>query len=323
MNSKLISVVLPSYNRADVIGMTLERLCHQTIATDRFEVIVVDDGSKDQSSDIVITYQDRLNIKYYYQNNKGVAAARNLGVYHAEGWIIVFLDCDEMPEVDFLEQHEQMHQENPRCLINGQVRSWPNPQGPWYDRVIDPDSVLNYGEVSGTIPFYLAIGGNLSVQTQAFSELGGFDEEFPGSGGEETEFVYRATLEGYPFKYCPEAITYHNHPRTIKQRISQQSTHARSLALLIQKHPEIQFEIPDADDYFPVFYTPRKRFSYIKRLRKSFYAMSPVRTIISGGLNYLNRKEKYPRLVKFLYWRLIFGRRTIGFREGLKQHRQA
>ncbi len=315
-----VSVIIPNYNRADVIGLTLERLCQQTIAVDQFEVIVVDDGSQDQSSKIIASFQVRLNLQYVYQQNKGVAAARNLGVSQAKGYIIIFLDCDEMPETNFLEQHWKAHQANPHCLVNGQIRTWPNPQRPWYDQVIDPDSVMSYGNLSGSIPFYLAIGGNLSIQRDSFLDLGGFDEEFPGAGCEETEFVYRATQAGYSFLYCQAAITYHNHPRSLNQRINQQRTHMRSLALLIQKHPELQFKIPDLDNYFHIFHLPRNKYSFIKRIRFSFFAWSPLRALLTGGIRILNYTEKYPRLIKFMYWRLVFGWCTVGFREGLKQY---
>jgi glycosyltransferase involved in cell wall biosynthesis len=88
-----ISVVIPTYNRSELLDYTLSSILNQKFIGS-FEVIVVDDGSIDNTSSIVDTYREKLDIKYYYQEDRGyrVASARNIGINNAKGEIIVFVD---------------------------------------------------------------------------------------------------------------------------------------------------------------------------------------------------------------------------------------
>ncbi len=93
------SVIVAAYNKADVIGSTLDSLLEQSF-TD-FEIIVIDDGSNDYSAKLIAEYNSP-KITYYYQVNKGVSSARNKGVEISRGSYIVFLDADDQVENDWL-----------------------------------------------------------------------------------------------------------------------------------------------------------------------------------------------------------------------------
>ena len=86
----LVSVVIPAYNSAQTIMRAVESVRRQSYAP--YEVIVVDDGSTDGTADIVKAFPD---VTYYYQENSGPAAARNLGVAKASGRLVAFLDADD------------------------------------------------------------------------------------------------------------------------------------------------------------------------------------------------------------------------------------
>jgi len=90
---KTVSVIIPTYNRADLVGAAVESVLKQTY-TD-FEVIVVDDGSQDNTSDIIRAYSDS-RIRYFYQDNAGLGAARNTGIELARGDFLSFLDSDDL-----------------------------------------------------------------------------------------------------------------------------------------------------------------------------------------------------------------------------------
>jgi glycosyltransferase involved in cell wall biosynthesis len=96
----MISIVIPLYNKQNVIKYTIESVIRQTL-TD-WECIVVDDGSTDSSSLIVNSFNDR-RIKYFYKSNGGVSSARNYGAVHAKGDWVVFLDADDVLVEDCLE----------------------------------------------------------------------------------------------------------------------------------------------------------------------------------------------------------------------------
>nr|WP_245363217.1 glycosyltransferase family 2 protein [Cohnella thailandensis] len=102
-----VSIIIPVFNRRDVIARALESLVNQTF-TD-FEVIVVDDGSTDESVEVIQQYCEAdSRFKYFYQRNKGVSVARNNGISRAKGDYLCFLDSDDYYEPTFL---AEMHKE--------------------------------------------------------------------------------------------------------------------------------------------------------------------------------------------------------------------
>ncbi len=108
----LFSVVIPTYNRAEFIVKTLQSVIRQSDG--RFEIIVVDDGSSDNTADVVKEQSDS-RIKYFYQENRERAAARNLGVQKASGLFITFLDSDDIIRenhltiaADFISKNQQV-----------------------------------------------------------------------------------------------------------------------------------------------------------------------------------------------------------------------
>ncbi len=88
----MISVIIPTFNYAEFIPDAIESVLSQTF--EDLEIIVVDDGSTDNTKDVLNKYSDK--IKYYYQDNKGPASARNLGIKNASGSYICFLDSDDI-----------------------------------------------------------------------------------------------------------------------------------------------------------------------------------------------------------------------------------
>jgi len=91
MNEPLVSVIIPTYNRAGVVVRAVESACAQTYGN--IEIIVVDDGSTDNTTSVLAPYGDK--IKYLYQKNSGVSSARNAGIIVAQGVWLAFLDSDD------------------------------------------------------------------------------------------------------------------------------------------------------------------------------------------------------------------------------------
>ncbi|MBM4140170.1 MAG: glycosyltransferase family 2 protein [Nitrospira sp.] len=90
----LVSVIIPAYDNAPFIKFALESLFQQTYPQEKIEIIVIDDGSTDNTNEILNEY--RKKIIYVHQENKGVASARNRGMSLAKGEVIIFLDADDM-----------------------------------------------------------------------------------------------------------------------------------------------------------------------------------------------------------------------------------
>lgn len=111
----LVSVVIPTYNRADLIKETIYSVLEQTY--DKFEIIVVDDGSSDNTKEVVRDIKDE-RIKYFYQENKGLpAAARNAGLRQSKGEFIAFLDSDDLWKPDKLQKQLNAFKKYPQLLL--------------------------------------------------------------------------------------------------------------------------------------------------------------------------------------------------------------
>ena len=90
---RLISVIIPSYNQGNYLGETLYSVLDQTYP--HFEAIVVDDGSTDDTAEIVRSFED-ARIHYIYQENRGLSSARNTGIHHSQGEFLTYLDSDDL-----------------------------------------------------------------------------------------------------------------------------------------------------------------------------------------------------------------------------------
>ena len=115
------TLVIPTYNKKEFLELTLTSLINQTYPTDKFEVIVIDDGSSDSTPELfsgTLTHFP-FQLEYVKQENKGRAAARNAGIVKARGETIVFIDDDQIVPSHFLESHLRLHQQHQDLVIGG------------------------------------------------------------------------------------------------------------------------------------------------------------------------------------------------------------
>ena len=105
------SVIIPTYNMSRLLGQTLSSMTLQTLPGDEFEVMVVDDGSSDDTRSVAESYTARLPLRYFYQPDEGfrAAAARNIGIRHARAEICVFVDTGMLLHSGFLAGHLAAH----------------------------------------------------------------------------------------------------------------------------------------------------------------------------------------------------------------------
>ncbi|MDQ7032067.1 MAG: glycosyltransferase family A protein [Desulfonauticus sp.] len=193
----LVSVIIPTYNRAKFLGQAIESVLKQTYTC--LELIVVDDGSTDRTWQIVKHFSDK-RIKYFYQENKGVAWARNWGVKVSRGEFIAFLDSDDFWLPQKLEKQLRFLQETDFLLVQclekwfrrgkfvNQKRKHLMPAGWFWEKALEmcligPSCVL--------------------LKRQVLDKVGVFDETFPAC--EDYELWLRVLLD-YPVGLVPEAL---------------------------------------------------------------------------------------------------------------------
>lgn len=241
-----ISVLLCSYNRADTLKNCLDALEKQTLSRDRFEVVCVNDGSTDHTSEVMKAALKRLPGSYHeHTKNQGLAAARNTAIRAARGRLVVFINDDTFPEPDFLEQHIQAHKAHPnkQTAIFGHIGFAREHAERILSQVLHQHNMLF--PLVGTreeVPydFNYFVTANLSVARQAFvSENIWFDETFRRYGCEDIEVGYRLWKRGYRVYYRPQARVIHDHRLTVHDYQRRTVDNSSNLVQFVDKHPEL------------------------------------------------------------------------------------
>lgn len=193
----IISVVIPTFNRKVILGKALAALADQTISADRYEVVLIDDGSTDGTDAMVESLDVPYTLIYRRQERSGPAAARNHGVRVANGDLIVFIDSDIVVTPDFLSAHLESHTDE-HVIGHGPVIHT--------DNLDDPTSAtMKITDISRA--FFAT--GNVSVRKNHLVEAGLFDEDFVEYGWEDLEFGIRLRERNLRAVKVPEAKGYH------------------------------------------------------------------------------------------------------------------
>jgi cellulose synthase/poly-beta-1,6-N-acetylglucosamine synthase-like glycosyltransferase len=199
------SIIIPAYNAGRTLPDTLTALKQQTIFPDEYEVIVVDDGSTDDTADVA----RRFGAKCLSQPNRGPAAARNHGVRVAKGEIILFTDADCSPDKDWLRQMLMPFQNEKTMGVKGAYRTH---QKSFAARFAQSEFEDRYDLLSKAGAIDMVDTYSAAFRRDRFIQIGLFDESFPVANNEDTELSYRMCAAGYRLEFNPEAIVYHLHP---------------------------------------------------------------------------------------------------------------
>ncbi|MFE6684939.1 glycosyltransferase family 2 protein [Streptomyces sp. NPDC057743] len=227
-----ISVVVPAYRARDALELCLLALARQSLdAAHSAEVIVVDDGSADGTDRMVATLPAGLDVRYVYEPRSpasGRARARNLGLAHATGDLVVLLDADQVVAPTFLAEHARAHAEGDDLVVVG--RRFQLGDGPVdrerlrYEFSFEALPPVVRGDEREPVleAFACELAGletawhyvwacNASVRRGHLVAAGGFDEAFVGWGLEDAELGYRLTRRGLRLRYATEPAVYHLH----------------------------------------------------------------------------------------------------------------
>jgi len=210
-----ISVIIPTYERAGQLSVCLGALAAQDYPRDRFEVLVVDDGSATSPDGSVGTFRHQLNVRLLKQLHSGPAAARNHGAAQAKGAFLAFTDDDCAPAPGWLQSLATCFVSCSDCALGG--------------RTINELANNPYSTVSQLVVDYLYAhwnsdpehatfftSNNLALPAQSFHAVGGFDAGWTHPAGEDRELCDRLISRGYRLMYAPDALVRHAHPLTFR-----------------------------------------------------------------------------------------------------------
>ncbi len=209
MNQPFFSIIIPTYNRPERIKSCLKAIALLDYPGDRFEVIVVDDGSKTPLDKVIAPLKDKLNIKLLRQENAGPAAARNKGAEVAQGEFLAFTDDDCQPTPDWLSQFAAGFANAPSAMIGGKtINALDNNVFSTASQKLIDYLYEYYNPAKGKDAFFAS--NNIAMPAKGFKALNGFDVSFPLAAAEDRDFCDRWNLK-YPMVYIPEAQVNHYH----------------------------------------------------------------------------------------------------------------
>ncbi len=212
------SVVIPTYNRRDVIERCLEHLEAQTVGPEALEVIVVDDGSPD---DTVAALRARaepfLDYTVLEQKNSGPGAARNLGLEQVSGPLTLFINDDTLLAPNAIEEHLRVHADHPMSMVLGTfvfVEGFLHT--PLGRLLTEVPLLFSYPLFDDGDLLSATLGAtcNLSVDSDAAKSIG-FDPWFDFPAVEDVDFTLRLEEVGYQLRFCASAEAEHDHHLTV------------------------------------------------------------------------------------------------------------
>ncbi|MBN2475438.1 MAG: glycosyltransferase [Pirellulales bacterium] len=251
-----ISVVIPTYNRIEKLRQVLAALEAQSVDPERFEVIVIDDGSTDATGRTMAAYVTSapLDVRYYKQENKLQGAARNWGIQLARKPLVAFIGDDIIPHRDFLRQHLDSHRTHNRygdVVVVGYT-TWAagNRVTPFMEFIGERGPQFGYACFNGNGPlsFDCFYTSNISMPRKMLQELEYvFDEDFNTYGWEDIELGYRLERNGMRLLYNPRATAYHDHPTDVRAFCRRQFLVGRGSRIFVRKHPHLETMLGSLD----------------------------------------------------------------------------
>jgi glycosyltransferase involved in cell wall biosynthesis len=303
------SVIIPTYRRCDILKECLERLEGQQYPHRDFEIIVVNDGSRDETERIVKNFAESTDIavSYLFQENQGQGIARNLGITRARGDIIIFIGDDILVEPDFLQEHLRFHDLHPaknQAVLGLTVWDRRMPKNHFLDFMVQGKAL--FGRFGGPQFAYDTLEGkekadyryfytsNISLKRELLFQFC-FDPDFHFYGWEDIELGYRITKNtGLDLHYNPRALGYHYHPMDESSLHGRMKSIGKSLHIFHRKHPDLRL-MP----------------SFFKKMLFSFLTNS----LFVSFFHWLKRHRR-EAFWHYLYFYLVSKK---GFLEGLRE----
>lgn len=225
-----VSIIIPTFNGASRIGKCLDALLNQT-AGQKAEILVVNDGSTDNTAEVVGPYCD---VRLITQVNAGPAAARNRGALEARGTIILFTDDDCVPTADWLASMIEPFGDANVVGVKGVYRSH---QRMIAARFVQIEYEDKYRFMSDCAHIDFIDTYSAGFRRDRFLELDGYDTSFPVACAEDIELSYRMSARGWTMRFVPGAVVYHTHPDTLWKYLKKKYKFAFWRMLALRKNP--------------------------------------------------------------------------------------
>lgn len=308
-----VSIIVPTFNRKSSLERTLNSLISQDYPHDKYEIIVCDDGSTDDTSVFMKNFiaNSDIKIKYLIQKNSGPAVARNLGIHNSRGKIVAFIDDDCAAVNGWLSSAVNNFMDNKVGGVQGPTLQ--------ISKVPLVKKLFSYARTANvTTQDYSYASCNIFYRKDLLDLLNGFDNNFPvPCWGEDTDLGNRVILNGYKIAFDEEVVVYHDIQYIPFVAYLRSLRKYRSRALLVKRYPFMKKRytlgfIGMKNHIYPIFLT-LTILSYIVSIITNIgsiytYALAALTVIfyLWGRVLIDNNYKLYPiRLFSFLRYMFI------------------
>jgi len=323
-----ISVIIPTYNRRDSLLRTLDSLKNQSFPMDRFTVIVVDDGSTDDTQSI-LSQQFPFAFRCLHQKNQGATAARNYGARVSQSEILVFIDDDITISPQTLEAFAEACGPRTRTLFMGTINKRSSISISVYTPVVltmAAHSLIAHDDVE--FHFTECNSELLACRRRDFFDIGMFQDPTGGHGWpnwDDVDFGYRAHLKGFRLFGTSKAIAEHwdysiSNRTTACQRMYRVG---RSAVWLFKRHPDLQTLIPMLNDKTPLAWGQDSPLLIARKLARHVVSSALILSSLVKLVSILEQHYPSPVVLRRLYDLLHGANLFHGYREGLREFRLA
>lgn len=235
----MISVIICTYKRAHLLKRVLQSLCCQTMPVDQYEVIVVDDGSRDQTGEIWKLFKPQLpSLRYVNtEENHGLGSALNAGIVAATGEYLLFTDDDCIPQNDWIECMHTALQDEP--IVAGSVASPTDSYFKLCHNIATFHRVMS-GRHAGYVEFLA--GANMGMRRTGFKIVGRFQEGRRTAA--DMEWTLRARAKGYRIYLASDAVVVHDPERTTFTALVKYATKHASVTVLLRQQYRALLQTP-------------------------------------------------------------------------------
>jgi glycosyltransferase involved in cell wall biosynthesis len=231
-----VSVQICSRNRSDLLKRSLLALFNQDFPKDDYEIIVVDDGSEDGTSEMVRSLTAPCSLRLITQGHDGLSVGRNRGIKSAVGEYVLFIDDDIIADKNLIMEHMRFHEKYPRSVVKG-----------WVNHTSDLDSIKGPRFTMADISTAFFWTSNVSVAREHLMKVGLFDEDFREYGWEDLELGLRLKSLGLVSRYNKKAVVFHYKSKwkkaDIPRLIEQAKAKGRTAVIFLAKHPTMRVRL--------------------------------------------------------------------------------
>lgn len=236
----MLSVVIPALNSESTISLTLSSIYRNNFPSNQFEVLIVDNGSSDNTAKIA----EKFPVRIYHSNHRGIGPPRNLGIKQAKGNIICFTDSDCVVEENWLRKIHDFFEQNPDAHgVGGPVLTYTRNQnklqkltGELFE--VDQEYPVKKQKLKAGSMHGLIFGTNSAYDRESVLSVGGYSEP----GGSNLELAWRLASMGRNLYFSPEIRVQHIFPWSLRSIMKQQYRWGAQLTYMKKTHGRYQLK---------------------------------------------------------------------------------